>query len=203
MISTVYNWQRVVDYYNDTASLIADDAKAMGWSSTFNQQLRFDVINYMVDLTGKSVLDVGCGDGALFHYLKNQAIDCDYTGIDLSPKMIQRAQSRFPGLNVRTKDFFSESNNFDVVICSGALSMIPNDDALLFLQTAMSHLFEIAQQHLVVNLLTDFYPSNSSLFQRYHPNDVLALCFKLTPYVTLNHSYLPNDFTVHLSKVNA
>ena len=60
------NLSVVIDYYDECASTIKNDAKAMGWSSEFNQQLRFDVINYLVDLTGVSVLDVGCGDGAFF-----------------------------------------------------------------------------------------------------------------------------------------
>ena len=55
----------VVDHYNQSADLIEDDARAMGWSSAFNQQLRFEVINYLVDLDSKSILDVGCGDGGL------------------------------------------------------------------------------------------------------------------------------------------
>ena len=73
----------------------------MGWSSEFNQQLRFDVINYLVDLTGVSVLDVGCGDGAFFHYVMNQGIEFQYKGIDISSRMVQRAQARYPGINIR------------------------------------------------------------------------------------------------------
>ena len=61
-------------YYDDCATHIIDDARAMGWSSKFNQMLRFDIMLYLVDMTNMSVLDVGCGDGALFHYLSDQNI---------------------------------------------------------------------------------------------------------------------------------
>ena len=50
----------------------------------FNQMLRFDIMLYLVDMTNMSVPDVGCGDGALFHYLSDQNINAEYKGIDVS-----------------------------------------------------------------------------------------------------------------------
>tara|TARA_A100001015_G_scaffold293719_1_gene370655 strand:- start:2 stop:295 length:294 start_codon:yes stop_codon:yes gene_type:complete len=77
----------VESHYDRCASLVDDDAQAMGWSSAFNQRLRFEVINYLVDMTGLNVLDVGCGDAALFHYFLDQNMDVIYKGIDISEKM--------------------------------------------------------------------------------------------------------------------
>ena len=142
---------QVIEYYDECASFIDDDAKAMGWSSTFNQQLRFDVFNYMAVMDGKHILDVGCGDAALFHYFQDQSIDCDYTGIDISHKMVQRAQQRYPGIGVRQKDFFQEQRLFDIVVCSGALSMLADLDPLDYLTMAITHLFSLAKEQLLFN----------------------------------------------------
>ena len=184
-------------YYDDCASLIDDDSKAMGWSSEFNQMLRFDVMTYLVDMTGRSMLDVGCGDGAFFHYLNEQNIHVQYKGIDVSSKMVQRAQNRYPGIHVRQADFFEFEGAFDVVVCSGALSMT-TEDPMLYLSEAIEHLFSLTKEHLVFDLLSSHAPSKSDKFNRFNPTDVLALCFQKTPYVTLHHGYLPNDFTLHL-----
>jgi len=189
----------VGDYYNDCALSIKDDAKAMGWSSRFNQRLRFDVFNYLVDFTGLSVLDVGCGDGAFFHYLMDQGMDGYYKGVDISKHMVQRAHARYPGINVRQVDFFDVQDSCDVVVCSGGLSMC-SGDSMHYLSVAIDHLFSISSSHLVFNLLSDHAPSTSDKFNRYHPASVLDLCFKKTPYVTLHHGYLPNDFTLHMVK---
>lgn len=200
IVTNQLNWSRVESYYDDTAELIEHSAKAMGWSSEFNQTLRFDVFNFHVPLDNLSILDVGCGDGSFYHYLQSQSIQCDYTGIDLSSKMVQRAQDRFPGINVRKKDFFEERRFFDVVICSGALSMLPEIDGMVFLKCALDHLFSLTNGHLLFNLLTTHSDSKSHLFHRFNPSEVLDLCFRMTPYVSLNHSYLPNDFTIHMTK---
>lgn len=201
IVTNQYNFTPIERYYDDTAELIQDSAKAMGWSSHFNQQIRFDVFNYLVPLDNQTILDVGCGDGSFFHYLKDQSIVHQYTGIDLSAKMVQRAQERYPGINIRKKDFFEETRSFDVVVCSGALSMVPETDGMKFLYSAIDHLFSLANGHLLFNLLTSYHESKSKLFQRYNPAEILELCFKMTPYVTLNHSYLPNDFTIHMIKL--
>ena len=200
MIRTKTDMTNVQSYYDDCAVMINDDAKAMGWSSTFNQQLRFDVMNYMVDMSNCSVLDVGCGDGALFHYFMKHNITATYKGVDISSKMVSRAHNRFPGINVRCADFFDIREQFDVVVCSGSLSMAKNVDSMTYLESAIDHLLSITKSQLVFNLLSDYAPSTSDLFNRYHPQDVLALCFKKTRYVNLNHGYLPNDFTIQLIK---
>ena len=184
-------------YYDDCATHITDDARAMGWSSKFNQMLRFDIMLYLVDMTNMSVLDVGCGDGALFHYLSDQNINTEYKGIDVSKKMVQRAQARHPGINVRHANFFDVQENYDVVISSGSLSMC-DGDPMDYLSAAIDHLFSVSNSHLVFNLLSDHAPAKSDKFNRYHPTSVLDFCFKKTPYVTLHHGYLPNDFTIHM-----
>ncbi|RAP24859.1 hypothetical protein DID73_00920 [Candidatus Marinamargulisbacteria bacterium SCGC AG-343-K17] len=186
-------------YYDDCASFIDDDAKAMGWSSQFNQMLRFDVMTYLVDMRNSSILDVGCGDGAFFHYLSDQNINAEYKGIDVSKKMVQRAQNRYPGINVRQIDFFDVQEPYDVVACSGALSMSA-DEPMQYLSSAIDHLFSISRSHLVFNLLSHHAPSKSSKFNRYYPQEVLNLCFSKTQYVTMHHGYLPNDFTIYMVK---
>lgn len=55
----------------------------------FNKEFRFRVLG---DLSGRRVLDVGCGDGANAVLLAK--LGANVTGIDVSPKAIQLAQRR-------------------------------------------------------------------------------------------------------------
>lgn len=192
---------KTVAFYDDCALHVKDNARAMGWSSAFSQRLRFEVITYLVDVSNQDVLDVGCGDGAFFHFLEEKSISLSYSGIDISSKMVQRAQNRYPGIPVRQGDFFNHNNQHDVVVCSGALSMSATEDKWLFLSQAIDQLMAISRTHVVFNLLSDRATIKDPLFHYYAPKDVLGLCLQKTDYVTLHHSYLPNDFTVHLVKL--
>ena len=194
------NHHSVVAYYNACAETIAHDAKAMGWSSAFTQTLRFDVMNHMVDMDGTDVLDVGCGDGALYHYFKEKRMTVTYKGIDGSSKMVARAQHRCPGINIRHCDLFDYTQSHSVVMCSGSLSMCFDQDPYDFLAMAIDQLLRLANEHVVFNLLTEHSPSKDQHFNYYSPVQVLDLCLSKTPYVSMNHAYLPNDFTVHLVK---
>ena len=42
----------------------------------------------------KQVVEIGCGTGNLVPYFQKEQFD--YTGLDISPAMIQKAQAKFP-----------------------------------------------------------------------------------------------------------
>lgn len=76
--------------------------------------------------SGKSVLDIGCATGGFSKIVKKYNKGLDYTGVDISPAMIEEAKKRFPqekfylcdGQNL---DFPDES--FDICISFGVLHM--------------------------------------------------------------------------------
>jgi predicted TPR repeat methyltransferase len=187
-------------YYDASAETIEHDANAMGWASTFTQTLRFDVMNHMVDMDGTDVLDVGCGDGALFHYFESKQMAVSYNGIDVSANMVARAKRRHAGIQVQQCDLFDYDQTHSVVVCSGSLNMSFDQDPYEFLAMAIDQLLRLAKEHVVFNLLTDRADVKDPLLNVYSPSKVLDLCLSKTPYVSINHAYLPNDFTVHLVK---
>ncbi|WGV27736.1 methyltransferase domain-containing protein [Halotia branconii] len=72
-----------------------------------------------------SVLDLGCGNGALTKYLPER---CDYLGVDHSELAIDKCLKLYPNKNFVTKDlssFFSElvesNHKFDAVVLAGLL----------------------------------------------------------------------------------
>lgn len=83
---------------------------------------------------GKNLLDVGCAVGGFSKIVKKYNKDIEYTGIDISPRMIDKAKKLYPNDNFRlcngeTLDF--PDNSFDAVISFGVLHMIENWRSLL------------------------------------------------------------------------
>lgn len=76
------------------------------------------------------LLDCGCGTGPMLTLLHNKYPDKHYTGIDLTPKMIEVAKKKnMKGVELVVGDCenlpFAE-NSFDVVICCESFHHYPN-----------------------------------------------------------------------------
>jgi len=74
--------------------------------------------------SGKSILDVGCGQGVLYHYLKEYSeIGQEYFGIDISSAAIEIAKQKFVGINFIQLDFDRKqlTGKFDVIIFNETL----------------------------------------------------------------------------------
>ncbi len=76
------------------------------------------------------LLDCGCGTAPIISLLKEKYPDKHYTGIDLTPKMIEVAKAKgMEGVNLVVGDCeklpFAD-NSFDVVICCQSFHHYPN-----------------------------------------------------------------------------
>lgn len=75
----------------------------------------------------RSVLDVGCGEGAWFRHVKALRPNAGYLGFDPSDYVVER----FGGArNIRKAAFgdFSVSHTFDLVVCSDAMHYIEEQE---------------------------------------------------------------------------
>jgi 2-polyprenyl-3-methyl-5-hydroxy-6-metoxy-1,4-benzoquinol methylase len=76
---------------------------------------------------GMSVLDVGCGHGRLYHFLRPLK-PARYLGLDISSEAIGRAQSMGePGVRFEVADFqtWSSADGFDAVIFNESIYYAP------------------------------------------------------------------------------
>ena len=72
--------------------------------------------------TGKRILEIGCGTGNLLAHLKSK----ESTGIDISPKMIEIAKKKHPGIKFYEMDADSLklSEKFDYIIASDLIGSL-------------------------------------------------------------------------------
>lgn len=124
----------IVGLYGDTLGEGDNDAERVGWESPAVQQLRFEALLEALapaDLGPQTrVLDVGCGLGDLVGHLERTGRTVDYLGIDVLPEMIAGARLRYPHARFEQADLFTfePGTRFDLVICSGGLSIRFGDD---------------------------------------------------------------------------
>ena len=126
-------------------NLIAEDFSRTRW----NIWSGFSILRNFVR-EGDKILDVGCGNGRLLELLKDEKIN--YTGVDLSEKLIEIAQKRYPQNNFLVADNLNlpfSDNNFDKVFSVAVLHSIPSKE---FREKALAELKRVLKPNGILLL---------------------------------------------------
>lgn len=195
------------EYYDRLAAGATNDRDAVGWHKSYVQDVIFLSLARVEGLrSGSRVLDVGCGLGALYEFFQRTGLAVDYTGIDISEKMIAGARARHPQARFELRDILRNPprDRYDFVICSGALSLrMPNQDA--YLQDMIASMFGLADTALAFNLLSAYAFMSSPILQAtashasyVWPDQVMRFCKTQTPFVSIAHDVDGGLFFVYL-----
>jgi 2-polyprenyl-6-hydroxyphenyl methylase/3-demethylubiquinone-9 3-methyltransferase len=122
--------------FDDVAQIWWDPKGEMGTLHTINP-LRMKFITDVVDLSGRKVLDVGCGGGILTEALAKSGAQA--TGIDLSKDSIEAAKvhARQQGLTIDYRyenieeTVAKHAGEFDVVTCMEMLEHVPEPGKII------------------------------------------------------------------------
>lgn len=209
-------------FSSSKSNVNADNYRILGWESRQAQYARFAAFAKHVDLNGKSVLDVGCGLGDLFHFLTSGlGLSVRYVGIDISARMIQTAKTQLdilkesglslPAENTSTVQFYAadvfadgdkgmppeiENEKFDWVYASGIFNLNLGNN-FEFLEKAFSRFVELSEEGFVCSMLNERSADKEDLYFYYNPADVSERAKKCGAKSTaIFDDYLNNDFTI-------
>lgn len=188
-------------YYDQRAKKYGNSYKSLNWGSVKSQHSRFKVLSQIGELHNKSVLDFGCGVGDLYDWLISNEFNVDYTGIDISSKMIEEARKQFPNGRFFQKNIFNSplEKSFDYILLSGIFTYTNQT----FFEECISLLFENCTKGVGFNLLSDWNIAQVDEQEKEfvaNPIDILCFCKKLTDKLSFRHDYHPRDFTIFLYK---
>ena len=179
--------------------------RALGYGGRSSQDKRFGALATLGGFDGASVLDVGCGFGDLLVWLRSRGARPRYTGLDLATSMIERCRRRFDEGNADGSARFvigdalswEPDGEYDYVIASGIFGYAAKD-ARLRIQPTLERRSPIARVGMAVTFLSGRAARRSPGRLYVQPADVLEYALRLTPAVRLDHTYMPNDFTLCL-----
>ncbi len=192
--------ERNVRIYSERVRQHGYDVKALGWGSRESQARRFAVLNEVGPLNGSSVLDVGCGLGDLYAWMRRKGLRVRYMGVDITPRMVDKARERFPKTQFRVCDVLDGSQAVaahDYVLSSGIFTH-GGRSAFEFLKAMVRRMFDLSKQALAFNCLSGWAEVKELGEFHADPLRVVSFCRTLTPRVVLRHDYHPRDFTVYL-----
>lgn len=195
--------EKNIRFYSDLLSEHGIDPRALNWGSKKSQQTRFQVLAQIASLEGKKILDIGCGLGDLYEWLGIQKINTAYHGVDITPKMVEAATKRFPGVRfeVASVKDISVSQLYDFVFASGIFYLVETDP-FAHMQQTIATMFSLCKQGIAFNSLSDWAVNKTSGEFYASPTETLNFCKTLSPYVVMRHDYHPADFTIYVYKEN-
>lgn len=162
--------------------------RSLGWGTREQQTTRFDQVRRIIDFDGSHVLDIGCGFGDLYQYLKHNNVDVTYTGVDVCQEFIDVATDRHPDGQFLCTDLTTDELcdvGGDVVVMLGLLNYRQSETAnLTYAETLIDRAFDKARRSLVCDFISDQraldYPEEEWIYY-YSPEEVVKLASAVTP----------------------
>jgi len=200
--------ERVADYYGEKVRQHGETAHGVDWNSTESQRTRFDQLLGIVasGATEYSLLDYGCGYGAIIDVLAERGQPFRYLGYDVSEEMILRARRLHPGDQCQFTTKEDELETSDYVVASGILNVrveASKADWKEYVLEILDDLHRLSLKGFAFNALTSYSDPEHMRDDLFYtdPSWVFDHCMRTySGQVALLHDYGLYEFTVLVRK---
>jgi SAM-dependent methyltransferase len=185
--------------------------KGVDWGYENGQNIRFEQLLKPIDVRQvATIIDYGCGYGALLEYLDQNGFGGAYTGYDISPAMIRKAKElhKFRGDRISFTTDPSHLKISDVTLASGIFNVkLKTDDKEWcdYILYTLDQIAKLSRSGFVFNVLSNRTPYSlreDDLFYA-DPDFIFDYCTrKFSKLVTISHDYPLPDFTVSVRFTN-
>jgi ubiquinone/menaquinone biosynthesis C-methylase UbiE len=179
-----------------------DNIEILSSGTSNRRDIRFQVLQEIGIKSGDRILDVGCGLGDFYSYLKGSGIDVDYHGVDISSELINIAQKNLQLKTLEYRDFFKEkfeAHSFDFVICSQVLNLkTPGVNNFELAQEFLTEMYRVARKGVACDFVTSYVDFKEDYLFYHSPEDILTFSKTLSKRVTLRHDYPAFEFCIYI-----
>lgn len=188
--------------YQERFKMFGDDPRSLDWASKKSQEIRFREMVKIGCLDKKSILDVGCGLGDFYAYLRDKLglMFFEYTGIDIVPEFTNLAKSKYGGSLFKCCDLFGYEGQPDYVFMIDVVDTLVEDNWRI-IKGMLARAFRVARIAVGASFLSSYAPpediANSDQYY-VQPEELFRFCKTLTPWVVMKHEYLPHNVMIWL-----
>ena len=202
------NLDPVKAYFEERIDAHGTSPRGADWNSDASQEARFDQLLKVCDPSAPfSILDYGCGYGALADYLVRKGFQAEYFGFDIVEKAIQAARQAHAGKSGRT--FTSDKSSLpvcDYVVASGIFNFRAGhgfEAWTEYVVGVLGHFNELSRKGFASNFLTKYSDADRMRADLYYadPCYLFDYCKRnFSKNVALLHDYTLYDFTLLVRK---
>ena len=181
--------------------------EAVQYSDFETQIARFQILT-QIDPHLTSVLDVGCGLGDLWAFLRSNGDESKYLGLDNVPEFVDYANSRFDdnSLAMLVDNLEELPTGYDYSILSGVFNN-KMEDNWAFMTKTLRKMYEVSLKGISFNAMSTYVDYFDPDLYYVDPVDVWKFCKKeLGGHPVLRHDYslrkngFPYEFAVYVYK---
>jgi hypothetical protein len=198
----------ITAYYENKILQYGATSKGVDWNGEDSQELRFKQLLKIVTSNEGSILDFGCGYGAMYPYLKKNGLDrMEYVGLDVSSSMRTEAEKLFgkdSGFSVIEK--FEATNRYDYAVASGLFNVnlhVGNKEWKKHCLDLISCLDIGSTKGFSFNMLTKYSDAEVMKDYLYYSDPLFFFDYckkKYSKNVALLHDYGLYEFTILVRK---
>lgn len=206
-MSEIPNLEHVKSYFDKRIQEHGASPRGSDWNSETSQNLRFDQLLKVVESRSFSLLDYGCGYGALADYLVVKELDADYYGYDILESAIETARQEHAGKLKRV--FFTERAQLpvcDYTVASGIFNFRGKQsfaDWTEYVLGVLSEFDRLSRRGFSSNFLTKYSDADKMRPDLYYADPLFLFDYckrNFSKNVALLHDYRLYDFTLIIRK---
>jgi len=205
--------QHIIDYvskyYSEKMEAHGATPRGVDWNGTESQELRFAQLVKICppDDCDFTLLDYGCGYGALYDFMHGLRSEFSYVGYDCATSMIERAiQLHSNAAKCTFYDGLSFNRDVDYVISSGIFNVrgqYSDADWLEYCCETIRHISSMSSKGFAFNMLSCYSDADKMRDYLYYadPSKMFEFCKReLSSNVALLHDYGLYEFTLLVRK---
>ncbi|HUI88479.1 MAG TPA: class I SAM-dependent methyltransferase [Anaerolineales bacterium] len=206
-MSDVPGLEQVKSYFGKRIEQHGASPRGVDWNSDESQNTRFDQLLKIIEVQPFSILDYGCGYGALAEYMDRKGLQSDYYGFDIVEAAIEIARQRQERQSRRT--FFTEAENLpmcDYVVASGVFNVRggqPLETWTHYVIDSLQRFDDLSRKGFASNFLTKYSDADKMRPDLYYADPLYLFDYckrNFSKNVALLHDYRIYDFTILVRK---
>lgn len=206
-MSKIPNLDHVKSYFDKRIQEHGASPRGSDWNSESSQNTRFDQLLKVVEMQSFSILDYGCGYGALADYLETAGFDVDYYGYDILESAVETARAVHGNKPRRT--FVTNKSQLplcDYTVASGIFNFRGEqsfDSWTEYVLAVLNEFNQLSQRGFASNFLTKYSDADRMRADLYYADPMFLFDYckrKFSKNVALLHDYRLYDFTLIVRK---
>jgi SAM-dependent methyltransferase len=199
---------KIREYFDEKLRSYGATPLGVDWNSSASQEIRFEQLVKIIEPEQEfSLVDYGCGYGALADFLQRRGYHFHYTGYDLLESMVASARKRFPDQsNFTFTNHEPDLRPASYGIASGIFNKkfeVTDEAWTRYTLKVLDRLDRLSLKGFAFNMLTQYSDPEYMEPDLYYadPGFLFHHCkTHFSPNVALLHDYKLYDFTILVRK---